>query len=86
MVCREILEILKVYDAGKYFWNPAKLENIRVPFGIVFGVPASPSKKRMENERTILAYGPSTRVRAVGTCVCREILETQEIYDAGQYF
>ena len=23
---------------------------------------------------------------AVGTCVCREILETQEIYDAGQYF
>ena len=50
MVCREILEILKVYDAGKYFWNPAKLENIRIPFGIVFGVPASPSKKRMENE------------------------------------
>ena len=46
-----------------------------VPFGIVFGVPASPSKKRMENERSILAYGPSTRVRAVGTCVCREILE-----------
>ena len=50
MVCRETLEILKVYDAGKYFWNPAKLENIRIPFGIVFGVPASPSKKRMENE------------------------------------
>ena len=31
MVCRETLEILKVYDAGKYFWNPAKLENIRFP-------------------------------------------------------
>ena len=23
---------------------------------------------------------------AVGNCVCREILKTQEIYDAGQYF
>ena len=46
-----------------------------VPFGIVFGVPASPSKKRMENEGSILAYGPSTRVSAVGTWVCREILK-----------
>tara|TARA_B100001769_G_C21979473_1_gene526667 strand:+ start:21 stop:122 length:102 start_codon:yes stop_codon:yes gene_type:complete len=29
MVCGEALEMLKVYDAGKYFWNPGKLENIR---------------------------------------------------------